>query len=143
MSAEDNKTIVRRFFDEVCNARNLNVADELFAANHIYHDPSVPGAELGPDGMKQTISAYQRAFNDAHWAVEETIAAGEDKVVTRWTGKGTHTAELQGISPTGKKVTVPGIWIHRIAGGKIVESWNVWDTLGMLQQLGVVPPPAI
>ncbi|MCI0528530.1 MAG: ester cyclase, partial [Nitrospira sp.] len=75
----------------------------------------------------------------ARWVVEEMIAAGEDKVVTRWRGEGTHTGELQGIAATRKRVRAPGIWIHRIADGKIVESWNVWDALGMLQQLGVIP----
>ena len=137
MSA-DNRTIVSRFFEEVCNGRKLAVADEIFAANHSHHDPSSPGIGAGPAGMKQLISTYQNAFADAHWTVDETLTAG-DTVITRWTGSGTQTAELQGIPATGKKVAVPGIWIHRIAGGKIVESWNVWDTLGMLQQIGAVP----
>ena len=141
MSAQENKAIVQRFFDEVCNARKLEVANELFSADHTYSDPSIPGIPPGPEGQKQLVTTYQTAFPDAHWHVEEMIAEG-DKVVTRWTGRGTHKAELQGnppIPPTGKEVAVPGIWIHRIAGGKIVESWNVWDTLGMLQQLGVIP----
>ena len=140
MSTEENKALVRRFFDEVCNARHLGVADELFATNHTYTDPSIPDVPPGPNGMKQTMATYQAAFSDAHWTVEDMIAA-DDTVVTRWTGHGTHDADLQGIPPTGKHVTVPGIWIHRIAGSKIVESWNVWDTLGMLQQLGVIPTP--
>ena len=140
MSTEENKAVVRRFFDEVCNERKLNVADELVAATHTLHDPSIPGVEPGPEGMKQTIAVYQNAFNDAHWAVEDMVAEG-DKVVTRWTGHGTHTGELPGIPQTGKQVNVPGIWIFRIAGGKIAESWDVWDTLGMMQQLGVIPVP--
>jgi steroid delta-isomerase-like uncharacterized protein len=141
MSTEQNKAIARRFFDEVCNARKLEVANELFSADHTYTDPSIPGIPAGPEGQKQLVSTYQTAFPDAHWHVEDMIAEG-DKVVTRWTGSGTHKAVLQGnppIPPTGRQVTVPGVWVHRIAGGKIVESWNVWDTLGMLQQLGVVP----
>ena len=136
--ATDNKAIVSRFFEEVCNGRKLAVADEIFATNHTYHDPSSPGIGSGPAGMKQLISTYQNAFADAHWFVDETLTAG-DTVITRWTARATQTADLQGIPATGKKVEVPGIWIHRIAGGKIVESWNVWDTLGMLQQMGVVP----
>ena len=140
MTAEDNKALVRRFFDELCNERRLDVAEELFAADHTYTDPSIPGVPPGPNGMKQTMGTYQTAFSDAHWTVEDMIADG-DTVVTRWTGEGTHDADLQGIPPTGKHVTVPGMWIHRIAGGKITQSWNVWDTLGMLQQLGVIPMP--
>jgi steroid delta-isomerase-like uncharacterized protein len=141
MSAEENKTLVQRFFDEVCNARKLDVADELFTTDHSYHDPSIPGVSPGPEGMKQTIAVYQTGFPDAFWHVDDMFVA-DDKVVTRWTGTGTQTAELPGnppIPPTGKKVSVAGVWIHRVAGGKIVESWNVWDTLGMLQQMGVVP----
>ncbi len=140
MAAPTNKAIVRRFFHEFCNARNMAVADELFAGDHIAHDPSIPGIPPGPEGMKQVIGVYHTAFPDAHWHLEDMIAEG-DKVVTRWIGRGTQTEELQGdppIAATGKAVVVPGIWIHRIAGGKIAESWNVWDTLGMLQQLGVV-----
>jgi steroid delta-isomerase-like uncharacterized protein len=136
--AIDNKAIVSRFFEEVCNGRKLAVADEIFTTNHTYHDPSSPGIGPGPAGMKQLISTYQNAFADAHWFVDETLTAG-DTVITRWTARATQTAELQGIPATGKKVEVPGIWIHRIAGGKIAESWNIWDTLGMLQQMGVVP----
>ena len=141
MSAQENKVLVQRFFEEVCNARKLSMADELFSAEHIYQDPSIPGVPPGPVGMKQTIAVYQTSFPDVFWRVNEMLAA-DDKVVTRWTGSGTHQAELPGhppIPPTGRKVSVDGVWIHRIAGGKIVESWNVWDTLGMLQQLSVVP----
>jgi predicted ester cyclase len=89
--------------------------------------------------MKQLIGTYQTAFGNATWTVHEMLDAAADTVVTRWTGSGTQTGELLGIAPTDKSVSVDGIWLHRIAGGKIVESWNVWDTLGMLQQLGVVP----
>jgi steroid delta-isomerase-like uncharacterized protein len=140
MSTDQNKVLVHRFFDEMCNQRKLNLADELFSANHAYHDPQIPTGP-GPDGMKQVIGTYQGAFPDAHWQVVETIIAGND-VITRWTGSGTHKAELMGIPPTGKSVKVDGVWIHRIANNKIVESWNVWDTLGLLQQLGVVPAMA-
>jgi steroid delta-isomerase-like uncharacterized protein len=138
MSAEDNKTIAQRFFEELWNGRKLDLADELFTADHTYHDPSIPWAGPGPEGMKQVVSTYHHAFPDARMNIDDQFVAG-DRIVTRWTAHGTHTADLQGIPPTGKKVNVQGIWIHRVAGGKIVESWDVWDTLGMLQQLGVVP----
>jgi steroid delta-isomerase-like uncharacterized protein len=131
------KSLVRRFFDEICNQAKLEVADEIFSLDHAYHDPSSPFIVPGPEGMKHLVSTYQRAFLGAHWQIEEMIDAG-DRVVTRWTGSGTHQADLMSIAPTGKQVQVTGIWIHRLAGEKIVESWNVWDTLGMLQQLGVV-----
>ncbi len=140
MATNQNETIIRRFFDEICNQRNLALADELFSANHAYHDPQIP-AEPGPEGIRQVISTYQTAFPDAHWHVEEMFAAG-DVIVTRWKGTGTHKKELNGIPPTGKYVHVDGIWIHRLKDGKVVESWNVWDTLGLMQKLGVVPTTA-
>jgi len=139
MANEQNKALAQRFFAEVCNGRKLDVTEELFAANHTYHDPASPGIGPGPAGQKQLIGNYQIGFGDAKWTVHEVLDAGADRVVTRWTGSGTHTGELMGIAPTGKSVSVDGIWIHRIADGKIVETWNVWDTLGMLQQLGVAP----
>jgi steroid delta-isomerase-like uncharacterized protein len=141
MSTQETKALVQRFFDEVCNARKLDVADELFSADHSYQDPSLPGMPPGPAGMKQLVSIYQTSFPDAFWRVDDMLVA-DDQVVTRWTGSGTHKVELPGnpsIPPTGKQVSVQGVWIHRVAGGVIVESWNVWDTLGMLQQLGVIP----
>jgi predicted ester cyclase len=137
MSSE-NRSLVTRYFEEICNGRKLNVADEIFAAAHRYHDPSSPGIGTGPDGMKQLVSVYQNAFPDAHWTIDEMLESG-DRVITRWTGSGTHHGDLAGLAPTGRPVNVTGIWIQRIAGGKIVESWNQWDTLGMLTQLGAVP----
>ena len=137
MATDQNKNLVKRFFDEMCNQRKLDIADELFAASHSYHDPQTPTGP-GPDGMKQVISAYQTGFPDAHWKVLDTIISG-DQIITRWEGSGTQKKELIGIPATGRSVRVQGIWIHRFANNKIVESWNIWDTLGMLQQLGVVP----
>ncbi len=138
---EDNKALVRRFFEEFCNQRKMNIGEELFYPNHLYHDSASPWVGPGAEGMRQLISTYTNAFPDAHWSVDEMLATG-DTVVTRWTGKGTHRGELLGFSPTDKYVVVPGIWIHRVSGSKISESWNSWDTLGMFQQLGILKPLA-
>jgi len=140
MSADQNKATVLRWFNEVCNGRKPEVADEIFAANHQYHDPGAP-ASAGPGGMKQVSATYYTAFRDARWTVHEVFAI-DDVVVARWTGDGTHTAELNGLAPTGRRVSVTGIWISRLRDGKIVETWDNWDTLGMLQQLGIVPQMA-
>jgi steroid delta-isomerase-like uncharacterized protein len=143
MSTEQNLTVVRRYFDEVCNGRCLEVADELFTADHVYHDPSIPGIGSGPEGIKANpgpVATYQHAFSDAHWQVEDMFAHG-DRVATRWVGTGTHDADLPGIPPTGNQVEVHGLYIQRLTNGKIAETWQVWDTLGMLQQLGVIPAP--
>ena len=138
MSAEANKTLVRRFFEDVCNGSKLDIADSLFSADHTYHDPIIR-AETGPEGIKRVVSPYHPAFTDLRWTVDDMAAAERDLVVTRWTGSGVHTDEVMGIPPTGKRVTVSGIWIHRIAGGKIAESWNMWDGMGMVRQLGAQP----
>jgi steroid delta-isomerase-like uncharacterized protein len=137
MSA-DNRATTGRFFEQVCNGRRLDVTEELFAKNHVYRDPANAWVGAGPDGMKQLIGAYHRAFPDASWSVEETLVDG-NTVISRWIGKGTHKGDLSGIAPTGKPVHVTGVWIHRFTDGKISESWNHWDSLGLLQQIGAVP----
>jgi len=139
MSAEENKMVVRRFFEEAWNQGNLALVDQLVASNSLNHDPANPGFD-GAEGMKQLISTYRAAFPDIHFTIEALIAEG-DQVVARWIGTGTHNGTLMGMSATGKRANVTGITINRLAGGKIEESWNNYDTLGMLQQLGVAPMP--
>jgi steroid delta-isomerase-like uncharacterized protein len=136
--SEQNKELVRRFFNEMCNKGELALADTLFAAEHVYQDPSSTWVGTGPAGMKTLIGAYHLGFGDAHWDVHAVLDAG-DTVVTRWTGSGLHSGDLVGIPTTNKRAKVDGIWIHRVAQGKIVESWNAWDMLGLLQQIGIVP----
>ena len=137
MSTEENKAIDRRFTEEVWNQGNLAVVDELMSADYDGHDPAMPA---GSEGLKQFVLMYRSAFPDVHLTIEDQIAEG-DTVVSRWTARGTHKGELMGIPPTGKQVTVTGMNIERIANGKFVEGWSNYDTLGMLQQLGVVPAP--
>ena len=100
------------------------------------HDPQVPTGR-GPQGMVETVKVYQEGV-DGHWNIEE-IFSTDDRVVVRWTGTGTHVGEVNGVPPTGKAVRVHTISIHRMQGGKIAETWEVWDTLSFLQQIGVVP----
>ena len=138
MSAENNKTIVRRLFEEVMKG-NLAIADELIATDYVQH--SVFGIPNGREGFKQFFMAFAAAVPDAHFVIEDVIAEG-DKVVTRLTVTGTQTGTLQGIPPTGKKFSMKGIDIFRVVDGKIVEHWDAVDQLGMLQQLGVVPMPS-
>jgi len=137
MSAADEAT-VRRFFEEMNNGRKNHLAPELFTADHRFHDPQVPGG-VGPKGMVDVVTPYQTAV-EGHWQVEE-IFSTDNRVVVRWTGSGTHVGEINGIPATGRKVRVDAISVHRMEGGKIAETWEIWDTLGFLQQLGVVPAP--
>jgi predicted ester cyclase len=137
MSSEQNKKIVRRLIEEPWKG-NLSVVDELIDSKYVGYDPSIPEPLRGPDGFKENVSTYLAAYSDARITVDEQIAEG-DKVATRWTGRGTHDGDLMGVAPTGKKVTVSGLTLSRIANGKVVEDYTNWDTFGMMQKLGVVP----
>ena len=137
MSTEDNKTLVHRFFEEFANQGNLALADDLFAPEYAHH---FPDEDIhGPDGMKQLDKELRTAFPDWHISTDNVIAEG-DKVVVRYTMHGTHQGEGFDIAPTGKRVVYTGIDIIRIADGKIVEQWTEIDALGLLQQLGAIPP---
>jgi predicted ester cyclase len=137
MSTEENKTLIRRFYEEVFNKRNLAALDDFYAPEHVDHTLP-PGLPVGPEGTKLAIATMLEGFPDLHITLEDMIAEG-DKVVIRFTTHGTQQGTLGGISPTGKQVAVSTIEIARIADGKIVEDWGLDDRLGMLQQLGLVP----
>ena len=137
MTAEENKGLARRVLDEMFNKGNLDVADELLAADYVDHDPAMPEYIHGPEGFKEYVGAYRAAFSDLHLEIEDQIAEG-DKVVTRWTGTGTHDGELAGIAPTGNRVVLPGMEIVRISGGKLVEGWEGYDSMNLMRQLGVM-----
>ena len=144
MLTETNKTVARRFLEEVFGQGKLAVADEIVAPDHVNRGPgALPGLPPGPEGSKMIVTVYRNAFPDIQFTIDEQIAEG-DKVVTRWSAHGTHKGELAGIPPTGKSATVTGMGVDRIVNGKIVESWGVFDQFGMLQQLGVIPagPPS-
>src|SRR5215217_3493261 len=138
MSTEENKTLVRRFEEEVWNGRKPSLVEEFFAASHIFRAAGSP--PLDREGHRQMIAYFQSAFPDGRNTSEELLAEG-DKVVQRWRFRGTHQGAFQGIAPTGRHVTLTGISIWRVDGGTIVESWHELDSLGLLQQLGVSPTP--
>jgi steroid delta-isomerase-like uncharacterized protein len=137
MSAE-NKALSRRLLEEAFNKGNLDVIDELLATDFVNHDAALPGPLVGIDAARASITGYRDAFPDLKITIEEQIADG-DLVAMRWSARGTHQGELMGMAATGKQATVTGITIDKIVGGRIAESWTNWDTLGMMQQLGVVP----
>jgi steroid delta-isomerase-like uncharacterized protein len=131
----------RRIFEDVWNRKNLNAIDDLIAADYVHHDPSSPAVPRGPEGYKQFVNSYMNAFPDAHFDIHDEFTVGESEI-TRWTVAGTHKGELAGTPATGRRFSVTGISIARIANGKITESWNNWDALGLMQQLGVVSAEA-
>lgn len=137
--SEENKALMRRFFEEVFSRRNLAAADEFIDSNYVDHNP-MPGQAPGLDGFKQMMSMFFNAFPDMQVTAEDMIAEG-DKVVTRMTARGTHSGEFMGVAPTGKQITIKGIDINRVAGSKMTEHWEEFDMLGLMQQLGMVPPP--
>jgi len=141
MSAKENKALVRRFIKELNKgkAAAMAVIDELYATDWVGH--SGMGRDMyGIKDNKQYTSEFFKAFPDLHFTIDDLVAEG-DKVAVRWTSTGTHKGEFMGRPPTNKKVTIWGIHIDRIAGGKVVEEWSRWDTLGLMQQLGLVSKP--
>ena len=139
MSTEDNKALLRRYYDEVINKKNLAAIDEFIDPQMVDHTLP-PGVPAGIEGQRQVFSMYSTAFPDAHFTVEDLIAEG-DRVVARLSVSATQHGAFMGLPPTGKHVRFTGIDIIRIAGGKLVEHWGEMDMLGLLQQLGVVPLP--
>ncbi len=139
MAAEENKAVVRRELEEIFNhTGNLDVADEIYARDYLGHQPA-PDDIQGVEGAKHFAVIFRRAFPDLRTTVEDQVAEG-DKVATRWTARGTHEGEFVGIAPTGNQVEITGLTISRIANSKVAEDWTEYDALGMMQQLGVVPP---
>jgi len=138
MSAE-HKALVRRWFQEVWNQGRTATIDELLADNAVVHGLG-PEDLHGAAGFKPFYSAYRNAFPDVIINVDEMIAEGNN-VAARWTGTGTHRGDGMGFPATNKHIQFHGITIVRVEHGKLVEGWNVFDQLGMLQQLGVVNLP--
>ncbi|MDQ6726728.1 MAG: ester cyclase [Actinomycetota bacterium] len=134
-SEAEVRDLVERFTDQAWNKGDLDLIDELFAEDYVGHDAPRPEPVRGPEGMKDFLRMYHRAFSDAEITLDDVIISG-DRVVTRWTGRGTHDGDLMGIPASGKAVAFTGIRIFRVADGKIAEGWVVWDTFGLMRQIG-------
>ena len=141
MSAEENKALTRRSW-EIVTEGNLDTLEdalaEVYADDIVLHEPDED--VRGVEGLKQFVTMIRSAIPDLRITLEEDIAEG-DKVVSRWSAQGTHQGELMGIAPKGNQVMITGITIHRIEEGKIVEEWENWDALGLMQQIGAIPSP--
>jgi hypothetical protein len=139
MSLEENKALVRRYFEEA--PYNPDVCDEIFAPiihwHALYHTAN-PDFDSTPEEEKEAYQRHIHVWGSWIEHPEEMIAEG-DRVVVRWSGVGRHQAELMGLPATHRQVRLSGIGIFRIAEGKIAEVWSLWDRLGELQQLGVLP----
>jgi steroid delta-isomerase-like uncharacterized protein len=140
MSAEANKALVRRLFEEVFNKRNLAVADELLSPESLNHDDPHEVGRVGSGALKGAVQMLAAAFPDFHMTIEDLVAEG-DKVVARVTASGTHQGAFMGIAPTGKRFTEAQMHLVRVVDGKVIEHWDVRDDLDMLQQLGAMSAP--
>ena len=138
MTTEQNKAVIRKFA-ELINAKNLDAALALFSPDFIDHTPQV-GLPSGIEGVRMFFNMQFAAFPDGYVTSLDMIAEG-DKVVHRMSGEGTHQGIFLGIPPTGKRVTWSFIEIWRIVDGKLAEHWVEADMMGMMQQLGLIPPP--
>jgi steroid delta-isomerase-like uncharacterized protein len=136
---EANKALVHRFFEEVWSTGDLSRRDDFLAPEYRGH---IPGAAvpIDRDGWTAWFQGFRSAFPDAGFTVEDLLADG-DRVAARLTMRGTHLGPLNGVPATGRAVVVSGMSIERVADGRIVEGWNENDALGLLGQLGVLPPP--
>ncbi len=134
-----NKEVIQAFIEEVLNQKNLNRANDLVKEDFVELDP-LPGQAQGREGLKAILRVLWSAFPDMHWTVNEMVAEGE-KVVTRFVWTGTHRGAFLGIPATGKSVEVKGVVIDRLENGKMADSRILMDTMGLMQQLGVIPGP--
>ena len=138
MSAEANKAVIRRLFEDVFNRGDVDVIEEIVAEDVIGHDATSDEPKRGWASVKQVAVLFRTAFPGAHYPLADLIAE-DDKVVARWGLQGTHQAEFMGVAPTQRAVKVTGIVIYRLAEQKIVEYWGNFDTLGLMRQLGALP----
>ena len=138
MTPDEKKTLVRQWFAEIDKGA-LADFDRFLATDYVDHNPPpVPVIAEAREAVKDYSAAFRAALADFHHVVEDQIAEG-DKVVSRISAYGTHVGELLGVKPTGQRLTMTGIAIHRIADGRLAEHWSQIDLIGLLQRLGVVP----
>ena len=135
----ENKTLVQRWFSEVWNEGRADAIDEMLADDAVVHGL---GADLhGSAEFKHFHSAYRNAYPDVTIDVDDLIAEG-DMVAVRWSAIGTHRGDGLGFPATGRRAQFTGMVFVRIKDGRLVEGWNNFDQLGMLQQLGIVSLPS-
>ena len=129
-------TEYQRLWFEALNRGDVSVADKVFASDGVVHINGSPDPNLSVYGFKQMMSALLVAFPNVRFTVEDQIVAG-DKVATRWTAEGTHGGAFGPVPATGRRVRIDGLILDRVAAGKVVERWEQWDQMGMMQQLGL------
>ena len=135
--SEENKVLARDSWEKTVNQRDLDAMEEIYAPDFVWHQPDQD--IRGYEQARQFVSPFFDAFPDINITVEDAIAEG-DQVATRYTIRGTHRGETEEFGPpTERQMELEGITIHRIEGGKIVEEWERYDNLSVMQQLGLAP----
>jgi steroid delta-isomerase-like uncharacterized protein len=137
VSAQENKALAHRAYVEVFQQGQPEAADELFAPEYVWHTPAMPEPIHGSEGVQRFAAMMRVGFPDYQLTEEDSIAEG-DKVACRWTLRGTHLGPFLGIPGTGREITIAGIDIWRVADDRLVETWQGWDQLNMLQQMGAM-----
>ncbi|HEX9124403.1 MAG TPA: ester cyclase [Actinomycetota bacterium] len=135
MGSEENKSLVRRFYEEVWNKGNVSVTSEVFAGDYVRHDLRPTQALPGPAGQAKIAADFRAAFPDLRMRVD-LILAESDLVAARWTCEGTNTGRWGGRAPTNQPATFSGVNVFRFRDGKVVELWSHRDDLGLMQQIG-------
>jgi len=138
MSASANESLVRRAVDAIWNRGDLDVADELFAADYVNHDGLIADLVLGPEAIKISAALHRLAFPDLCVVVDE-LTTDEDTVMLRWTATRAAADRIDGGTSASEQGSLTGITRSRVASGKITESWTEWDRVGVLRELGGVP----
>ncbi len=136
-----NAALIRQFYDETFNRGNVEFAERVHGSGYSYHDITVPGAPINHATYMARNAGFAAAFPDRRVDIEDLIATG-DRVVARAVLHATHTGPLGDIAPTGRKVRLASTIIYRFDQARVVEEWEIFDKLGMYQQLGVTPPSA-
>lgn len=131
----DNTEIARLTIEDLNSKGKLEIVDQYFDPSYRGHETLF--RELGRDELKKAVQLYRTAFPDLVVKVDEIAAAGE-KVLVRWTARGTHKGSFLGASPTGKAAKTRGLTVYTFRGGKIVEEWTQWDILGVIRDLGIM-----
>ena len=142
MAVMTNQQLFQRYFDEVANAGNLDLADEFFASDYLHHDPANPDPRpmVGPQAVRDHLTSLKGAFPDLVFEIEDMASDG-DQIIVRWTARGTNTGDYFGMPATGKPIEITGMNTWRTRDGKAIEGWVNRDDIGLLQQLGVIPTP--
>jgi steroid delta-isomerase-like uncharacterized protein len=141
MPVEENVELMKRWYREVWHEAKDETIFELLASDASLHGQTGPEAEIkGPEGFVAFAKQIRAAFPDTEVVVQDVFAV-DDKVAVRWVATGTHSGDGLGVPPSSKRIRITGMTIARILNGKIVEGWDNWDRLGMLEQIGAYAPP--